>query len=91
VFEQPSLLALCQASEEEADADEIHECLFSTGEPFIIFTQAPLPAERQRLRLQATTRNRWTSNDYGRKIQASEALITVAMIRLLVAHLRRQN
>jgi putative transposase len=37
------------------------------------------------------SRNRRMSKDYERKVQTSEALITVAMIRLLVARLSQQN
>lgn len=38
-----SLLGWCQASEKQADTDEIHKGPHGTGEPFIIFTSPPLP------------------------------------------------
>lgn len=45
MFEKLSLLGSSQASEEEADPDEVevNEDLLGTGEPFVVFTQPPLP------------------------------------------------
>ena len=37
------------------------------------------------------TRNRWLVKDYERKVQTSETLIQVAVIRLLVARLGRRR
>jgi hypothetical protein len=45
VFEKASLLGWCQASEKKPDPNEINEDLLGTDEPFIVFTQAPLPSD----------------------------------------------
>jgi hypothetical protein len=39
VFKNPSVLTACQASEQEADADERDERLRRTGWPFVILAQ----------------------------------------------------
>jgi hypothetical protein len=38
------ILGWSQASEKKPDANEIQECLFGAGEPFIIFAETSLPS-----------------------------------------------
>jgi hypothetical protein len=43
VCEKASLLGWCQAGEEKADADKVHQGLLRAGEPFVVFAQPTLP------------------------------------------------
>ena len=48
MFEQAPVLGWCQACEKKSDAHAINKHLLGTGEPFVVFAEAPVPVDMNR-------------------------------------------